>query len=146
MDVVVLCIGSEKIMGDSLGPLVGDILKNRYNVKAFVYGDLLTSVNGKTVNEYMAFLNHVHPHSVFVCIDACLGHEKNMAKIAVNAGGIRPAQAVSKQSVPFGDIGILGVVGRRGHDALTELLSASPVLVDELANKVALLVNYALAS
>ena len=35
---VILCIGSDKIAGDSVGPIVGDILKNRLNARCFVYG------------------------------------------------------------------------------------------------------------
>ena len=46
-NVVVVCIGSEKIAGDSLAPLVGDELRERYAVKNFVYGTTDESINGR---------------------------------------------------------------------------------------------------
>ena len=35
---VILCIGTDKVPGDSLGPVVGDLLIMKYNIDAFVYG------------------------------------------------------------------------------------------------------------
>lgn len=47
MNAILLCIGTDLVIGDCLGPIVGEILINR-NVNAYVYGTLTRPVTAKT--------------------------------------------------------------------------------------------------
>ena len=46
---IILCIGSDLVLGDSLGPLIGTLLLKR-NVEAYVYGTLGSPITAKEVN------------------------------------------------------------------------------------------------
>jgi len=41
---VILCVGSDRLTGDALGPLVGSFLTKDYNVPTYVYGTLAVTV------------------------------------------------------------------------------------------------------
>ncbi|MEG2688526.1 MAG: hypothetical protein RSA24_05090, partial [Clostridia bacterium] len=71
---------------------------------------------------------------------AGLGAKSKIGQISVRADGVCPA-AVKGQKVRFGDVGILGIVGESGKDALMELLQVSSVYVDDMADKVAFMIN-----
>ena len=51
INTVVLCIGTMRVTGDSVGPRVGDILKAR-GVNCFVYGDSTTNINAHKLDVY----------------------------------------------------------------------------------------------
>ena len=36
---VFLCVGTEKVIGDSVGALVGEILSKRYKINGYIYGN-----------------------------------------------------------------------------------------------------------
>ena len=66
---VVLCIGSDLAVGDSLGPLTGTLLC-RAGFPGFVYGTLKTPVTAKEVRYLDPFLRKTHPGSKIIAVDA----------------------------------------------------------------------------
>ena len=44
-NIVFLCVGNGDVWYDSFGPLLGDQLKNHYNIKTFIYGDMNNYIN-----------------------------------------------------------------------------------------------------
>ena len=49
-DLIFICIGTNKIVGDSLGPIVGEILKQNLKEKNIsIIGDLTYNVNIKNI-------------------------------------------------------------------------------------------------
>lgn len=57
---VVLCIGTDLVVGDAFGPLVGDILTRRFNLPAFVYGTLALPVTAVTLPSVVDFIEARH--------------------------------------------------------------------------------------
>ncbi len=131
-----MCFGTPSVSGDSLGPKVGTLLRDKYNVPAFVYGTTDKPVHGKNMPEWMDFIANVHEDALIIAVDASLGDKKKVGSIMVRGDGVCPA-AVKGKKRRFGDIGVLGVVGESGSDALMELMQVSELYVDELADKVA---------
>ena len=68
-DLVILCIGSDRITGDSLGPLVGHSLTGYSLSHTHVYGTLSHPVHALNLNETVNMLYEQHPHSLTI---ACL--------------------------------------------------------------------------
>ncbi len=134
--VVVVCFGTMAISGDSLGPMVGSILREQFDLPVFVYGTEQKSVNGKNMGEWLDFIKSVHKDASFIAIDASLGQKDRVGQIQIRKDGVCPA-AVRGKKARFGDVGILGVVGENKGDALMQLMTVSPLYVLELANKVA---------
>lgn len=72
-NTIILCIGSDKIILDCLGPLVGTILKNNSNLN--ILGDLSNPITTKNLNSVTSELDKT-TNNVIV-IDCCLSEDKN---------------------------------------------------------------------
>lgn len=134
---VILCIGTTKVIGDSLGPKVGDRLVKEYNVNAYVYGRTDSPVNGINYSTYIAHIMKHHKNSLIIAVDACLGVCKDVGRIKYVMSGLRAGAALNKQLDRIGDIGILGVVGESRKNNLEALLEVSEKSVDSLSEKMA---------
>ncbi len=138
--IVVVCFGTMAISGDSLGPMVGTLLKDEFSLPAFIYGTQQKSVNGKNMSEWLDFVKSVHKGATFIAVDASLGQKDRVGQIQIRQDGVCPA-AVQGKRMRFGDIGVLGVVSKNDGDALMQLMAVSQLYVQELAHKVALCVK-----
>lgn len=141
--IVIVCFGTTAISGDSLGPYVGSLLREKYNVPAFVYGTEEHSVNGKNMSEWLDFIKSVHEGALFVAVDASLGQSDKVGQIVVRTDGVCPA-AIKGKKARFGDVGILGVVAQSGKDPLMQLMTVSTLYVQDMADKVSNLLSQAL--
>ena len=73
-DLVILCIGSDRITGDSLGPLVGHNLSSYSLSHTHVYGTLSHPVHALNLDETVSMLCEQHPHSLTIAVDLSLIH------------------------------------------------------------------------
>ena len=142
--VVIVCFGTTAISGDSLGPQVGSLLRQKYNVPAFVYGTEEHAVNGKNMGEWLDFITSVHAGALFISVDASLGQDDKVWQIVFRADGVCPA-AIKGKKTRFGDVGILGVVAQNGDDPLMQLMSVSPLYVQNMADKICVVIKQALS-
>ncbi|MDD3946290.1 MAG: spore protease YyaC [Clostridia bacterium] len=142
MDIpVILCIGSSGVSGDSLGPLVGELLKEKYNIKAYVYGSLSKPVNGINYERYVDFIQEKHSASFIIAVDACVGERKDVGKVKLSAKGLSAGGALNKNLRRVGNIGILGVVSEKQNDNLMSLMSVPFLFVDEMSKTIAAKIN-----
>ncbi len=109
-----ICIGSDLVLGDSLGPLVGTLLKKR-NINSYVYGTLNFPITAKEVEYARTYLKEMHPNSVSIAIDAAVGNEDDVGLIRVVNKGLKPGLAVEKNLGVVGDISIIGVVASKSN-------------------------------
>jgi len=107
---VFLCIGSDRITGDCLGPLTGHLLTAGYSVGAYVYGTLANPVTAKNLAETADFIVTRHRSQKLVVVDASLGRPEDIGLIRLGAGGIEPGSAVDKKLPVVGDFHITAVV------------------------------------
>lgn len=140
---VIVCFGTTAISGDSLGPAVGNLLRDKYKVPAFVYGTQEHQVNGKNMGKWLEFIKTVHEGALFIAVDASLGGGDKVGQIVMRSDGVCPA-AIKGRRDRFGDVGILGVVAKNTSDPLMQLMSVSPVYVADMADKISLLIKNAL--
>lgn len=134
---VVLCVGTVNVMGDSLGPRVGDRLVEVYNIDAYVYGRTARPVNGLNYTDYVDHIKKHHPYSIVIAVDACLGAESDVGKIKYTMRGLRAGAALNKKLAAFGDLGILGVVAAKSGDNLDSLVNADENTVKSTVEKTA---------
>lgn len=134
---VVLCVGTANVLGDSLGPRVGDRLVEVYNVDAYVYGRTARPVNGINYQHYVDHIKKHHPCSVVIAVDACLGAKEDVGRVKYTMRGLRAGAALNKNLASFGDLGILGVVAERSGDNLAALVTADPKTVEDTVVKAA---------
>lgn len=106
---IFICIGSDLVLGDSLGPLVGTFLKNK-NVQSYIYGTLNFPITAKEVEYAGTYLKKMHPDSIAIAIDAAVGNADDIGLIRVMNKGIKPGLGVDKNLGTVGDLGIVGIV------------------------------------
>lgn len=137
MGYVVICIGSDKISGDALGPLVGGLLRNKYSIPCPVYGTETKPVNGVNLPEYRKMIENYHNSSTIIAIDAAVGLKSELGKIKIRKGGIKAGGAINSPHELFGSIGILGVVAEKCENVLGALLETPFEFIETLAEKIA---------
>ena len=134
-NLVFLCIGTTKIIGDSVGPKVGDKLKD-LNVNAYVYGNTARQVTALNVDDYAKMIKQRHKDDTVVVIDSALGKIGDVGTIKVTRNGIKPGGAFDKDKQRIGDIGILAVVGDAEGARMKELKTREESFIVDLADKV----------
>ncbi len=112
---VILCVGSDRVTGDCIGPLVGHLLKQRFDVPAFVYGGLDSPVNALNLAETAAFIAARHTEPLLV-IDSSVGSREDVGTIRLFSGAVRPGSALGKDLGSVGDVGITATVAPKNSD------------------------------
>ncbi|MGH4051697.1 MAG: spore protease YyaC [Clostridium sp.] len=112
--IVVLCIGTDRSTGDSLGPLVGNKLKFLIRNKVHIYGSLECPIHAKNLCETIDEINFTYTNPYIIAIDACLGSLQNVGKIIIEEKPLSPGAAMNKDLPKVGDLSITGVVNIAG--------------------------------
>ncbi|ARK32916.1 spore protease YyaC [Halalkalibacter krulwichiae] len=113
-DLVVVCIGTDRSTGDSLGPLIGSKLENESLRRFHIYGTLASPVHAVNLEERYAEILKNHYRPFILAIDACLGRTTSVGKISLAEGPVQPGAAVQKSLPAIGDIHITGIVNVGG--------------------------------
>ncbi len=102
---VIMCIGTDLVGGDCLGPIVGELLVES-NVSAYVYGTLKRPITASNLKEYYEFIRSNHS-STLIAVDSCVG--KDVGLISVMHGSLKPGAASGKVLPEVGDISVTAV-------------------------------------
>lgn len=130
---VYMCIGTEKVFSDSLGPRVGTLLNETLRLPAFVYGLRDQNITAENLLYSYSFIKALHPNSKIVVIDAAVGSLEQIGKVQISDGGIAPGAATNKNLPSVGDVGIVGIVAERGMGDFYTLNSSKDRLVGNVA-------------
>jgi putative sporulation protein YyaC len=114
MRITVVCLGTDRSTGDSLGPLAGSALRKFHSSSFEVYGTLEEPVHAKNLDETLEQIHRNVRDPFIIGIDACLGQPASIGTIQIANGPIRPGSGVHKELSPVGDIHISGVVNVAG--------------------------------
>lgn len=109
---IIICIGSDLVLGDSLGPLVGTFLKQKH-LNAYLYGTLNTPITAKEISYAQTHLKEMHPLSKIIAIDAAVGCETDLGLIKIFNKGLKPGLGVNKSLGTIGDVSIMGIVATK---------------------------------
>jgi len=112
-EVVVLCIGTDRSTGDSLGPLVGSYLSERVS-SIRLFGTLENPVHAVNLAETTDYISIHHPDAFMLAVDACLGQVSTVGQITLADGPLRPGAGVHKKLPAVGDAHITGIVNVGG--------------------------------
>ncbi len=117
--VLLLCIGTDRSTGDSLGPLIGYKLKTKRVRRIQILGTLEKPVHALNLEQTMRVVRRHYPEHVVVAVDASVGSQERVGCITLGKGSLQPGLGVSKDLQAVGDIFITGIVGGYGnHDPL----------------------------
>ena len=113
-EIVFLCIGSDRVTGDCLGPYIGYRLSQYHIPGVFIYGTLQNPVHAVNLSSILSRINHLHPQALIIAIDSSLGEKKHLGYVTIGNGSLYPGAAVQTDLPPVGDIFITGVVNISG--------------------------------
>lgn len=112
--IVVICIGTDRSTGDSLGPLVGSSLAKYRSSFMHVYGTIAEPVHALNLADTLQKVKQQFNNPFIIGIDACLGQATSVGCIQAGLGPVRPGAGVNKELPPVGDIHITGIVNVGG--------------------------------
>ena len=112
-DVIIVCIGTDMVIYDAIGPLVGSELLAREDIKCHVYGTIKEPLHAKNVNHHIEEIKKKHPDSFVIAVDAAFGDKGHIGHVRLKEGPVRPGAGLNKNLTHIGDISLIGVV----HDS-----------------------------
>ncbi|OIJ21909.1 spore protease YyaC [Anaerobacillus alkalidiazotrophicus] len=136
-DLVIVCIGTDRSTGDSLGPLIGSKLIENKTTSFYIYGTLEDPVHAVNLEEKVAQIFEKHDNPFVIGIDACLGRSSSVGIMSIDEGPVKPGAAVNKKLPPIGDIHITGIVNVAGFMEYMVLQNTRLHFVIKLASKIA---------
>ena len=111
---VVVCIGSDLAIGDSLGPITGSMLQYKtQGLNAFIYGTLTSPVTAKEIRTLRTFLRETHRGEQILAIDAAVGEKGDIGLIKLHDSPLLPGAGANKKLGAIGDASIMAVVAEK---------------------------------
>lgn len=143
-DIVLICIGTDRSTGDSLGPLVGSELDGNPYSNFHLYGTLDEPVHAVNLQDTVSAIYKNHRSPYIVAIDACLGKVSSVGTIQIADGPIQPGAGVHKELPAIGEMHITGIVNVGGFMEYFVLQNTRLNLVVKMAQVIASAVDSAL--
>ena len=111
-NITFLCIGTSKVIGDSIGPIVGTILKSKFEKSNSieVLGDLDNNIH------YQNLENYINKKGTIIVIDSALSSKENIGKIIIQKKALKYGEGLKKKSSNIGDISIKAVIERNTNN------------------------------
>lgn len=136
-NLIVLCIGTDRSTGDSLGPLTGTLLTQMRPTQMKVYGTLHHPVHAVNLEESIQKIKLSYRDPFIIAIDASLGKNSSIGNLISGSGSLKPGAALKKELPAVGDAYITGVVNIGGFMDYAVLQSTRLSLVHDMAYKIA---------
>ena len=130
--LIILCVGTDRSTGDSLGPLIGSELK-KANINATVIGDIHNPCHGSNLHSTIEDINNNYDNPYIIAIDSGLGKESSVGSIDCKKGKLQPGTGVNKKLPHVGDMHIGGLVNVGGYMEYMVLQSTRLSVVVKMA-------------
>jgi len=134
--IIVLCIGTDRSTGDSLGPLVGEKLKKSCK-HAHVFGDLSNPVHAGNLTKVLEEIHGLYRQPLIIAVDASLGRLENVGTIKIARGALKPGAGVNKDLPAVGNFHITGIVNVGGFMEYMVLQNTRLFVVMKMADIIA---------
>lgn len=115
-NLVILCIGTDRSTGDSLGPLVGHKLSPSLRTfrDAHIVGTLDNPVHALNLESNIKRIYEDHKDPFIIAIDSSLGNKNKVGLLSIKNIPLKPGSGVNKVLPAVGDISITGIVNIGG--------------------------------
>lgn len=125
-NIIFLCVGTDKMLADAFGPIVGNKLKRLFEGKnnIDIVGNLGNTVCDSNIEEVLEEIKRGYINPFIVAVDSALScNEENVGKIVVGEGGIVLGKGLGKEKFHVGDMNIKGVVAKDMENVKQNLLN-----------------------
>lgn len=135
--IIIVCIGTDRSTGDSLGPLTGTFLQEKGPSTFTIYGTLDDPIHAVNLEDKLKMIYKIHKNPFVIAIDACLGKLKSVGMIQILNGPVKPGAGVNKELPSVGDMHITGIVNVSGFMEFFVLQNTRLNLVVKMARTIA---------
>lgn len=108
-EIVFLCIGSDRYIGDSLGPLVGTMLLEN-QVPYRIYGTLKEPIHAFNLEVTVKNIHKQIKNPFIISVDACIGEKSQVGYVLFKEGSLAPGAALKKVLPKVGDYHFVGII------------------------------------
>jgi putative sporulation protein YyaC len=112
---LLICIGTDRYIGDSLGPIIGTMLE-KMNLECPIFGTLEDPIHAVNLKKQLTYIEYAYPKHQIIAVDACLGAEDSIGCIQMKNGCLYPGKGVGKKLPAVGDLSIVGIVDACDHE------------------------------
>lgn len=143
-EIIILCIGTDRVAGDCFGPMLGTFLSKRNSLKdkCKIIGTLQNPVHALNLIDTVNSIDT--ENSLIIAVDASLGKSENVGNLRATNGALSPGSGVNKDLPRAGDISIAGIVNTSCGDNFTKLQNTSIGSIYDMVQKLELSLNKAI--
>lgn len=145
-DLIILCVGTDRSTGDSLGPLTGTLLGKLNVFPATIIGDIHQPVHASNLEATIQDINNQFNNPFIIAIDAGLGKQSSVGYIDVKKGPLKPGTGVNKTLPEIGDMHITGLVNVGGYMEYLVLQSTRLSIVFKMAETITSALNLSIST
>lgn len=120
-EVVIICIGSDKYIFDSFGPVLGQLIKEKRLLNIKVYGTLDNPIHALNLQKEFEIIRNKHKNSFIIGVDASVTTKNISERIAFLNKSIEPGLAFNKKLIPVGDCSIIFRVSKEEASEIKEM-------------------------
>lgn len=143
-EIIILCVGSDRSTGDSLGPLIGYKLE-KYQIRDVeIWGTLENPVHATNLADKLREISTSKNNPFILAIDASLGSRDHIGFVTLCNGPLKPGLGVNKELPKVGDVHITGIVNFSGMMEGLLLQTTRLSMVMQLADTISKALLYAL--
>lgn len=136
-NIIILCVGTDRSTGDSLGPLTGSYLKKYKHLPIQTIGDIDNPVHASNLDKTIKKIQKNYSSPFIIAVDAGLGKKSSVGYIDVKKGPLKPGTGVNKDLTEIGDMHITGLVNVGGYMEYLVLQSTRLSIVIKMAEVIA---------
>lgn len=112
--IIFFCVGTDRITGDSFGPIVGYKLKYLFKEmpEIEIYGHLDKNISASNANDIIKHIRNTYKNPLIIAIDSAISKKENIGKIVIENNGIHLGKALNKKINYIGNLSIKGIVSQ----------------------------------
>lgn len=110
-NILILCIGTERLIGDSLGPRIGTNIKQVENENIKIYGTAKNNMDFLNSKNVIEQIYKIYNNPYIITIDAALGKKSSIGEIYLSDGCMKIGTALGKSICFYSNINIKCIVG-----------------------------------
>lgn len=108
-NIAIVCVGTDKNIGDSIGPIVGTKLQAYY--PNYVHGTLKKPLHALNLEDFIKANKTMLANSFVIAIDATLSICNKPFDILIEEGPLNPGKGLNKKLPAIGNIKVCGIIG-----------------------------------
>ena len=138
--ILFICIGNSKIVGDSLGPLVGSIIlnnKSRIEKNRNILIDIIGTINNPLVySKIETVISKINQdkYDKIIIIDSALGNKKNIGRVSINNSILNVGKGINEGRILKGDIIFKGIVAQNHYNINKNIEELNHVTLEQIEN------------